>query len=188
MIGAMRVGLFDHFGWAVVVTADDDHEVVDRRRIELVEPGLSPAPVHYDAAGLDDRALLALIGEVRASIGRMARAAFADLADAVDEPISSLSMRVWPPDFPTDVETLRQSPWEARADAVMYRQELAEVARGLGWAVHGFEAKAVEAQARDRLGDRAGYVLDEVRDRLGAPWTKEHRQALAATVLAGDGP
>jgi hypothetical protein len=46
-IDAMRVGVFDHFGWAVAVTASADHEVVDRRRIELIEPGLPAAPIHY---------------------------------------------------------------------------------------------------------------------------------------------
>jgi hypothetical protein len=30
---ALRVGIADHFGWAVAVTASADHEVVDRRRI-----------------------------------------------------------------------------------------------------------------------------------------------------------
>ncbi|GMU78461.1 MAG: hypothetical protein AMXMBFR46_12560 [Acidimicrobiia bacterium] len=40
----VRVGIADHLGWAVVVTASVSHEVMDRRRIELVEPGLSKAP------------------------------------------------------------------------------------------------------------------------------------------------
>ena len=39
----MRRGIADHFGWAVAVTASPDHEIVDRRRIELIEPGVSPA-------------------------------------------------------------------------------------------------------------------------------------------------
>jgi hypothetical protein len=46
MIGDMRLGIADHLGWAVAVTASADHEVVDRRRIELVEPGISAAPIH----------------------------------------------------------------------------------------------------------------------------------------------
>ena len=36
----MRVGIAHHFGWAIAVTATADHRVVDRRRIELVEPGV----------------------------------------------------------------------------------------------------------------------------------------------------
>ena len=50
----MRLGIYDHFGWAVAVTASADHKVVDRRRIELVEPGVTPAPIHYESRRLDD--------------------------------------------------------------------------------------------------------------------------------------
>ena len=42
----MRVGIADHLGWAIAVTASDNHEVVDRRRIELIEPGITAAPIH----------------------------------------------------------------------------------------------------------------------------------------------
>jgi hypothetical protein len=175
----VRLGLADHFGWAIAVTATDDFEVVDRRRIELVEPGLSAAPVHYDAHGLDDAALAALIAEVRASIARCAGGAF----DELPGPIESVSLRTWPDDFPTDLDTVRQSPWEARADAVMYRQVLAEVAEDRGWAVHTYDAKTVEAAAVAVLGERADEVLLGPRRRLGAPWAEDHRTALAATIV-----
>ena len=49
----MRLGIADHFGWAVAVTASADHLVVDRRRMELVEPGVTAAPIHYDSGRLD---------------------------------------------------------------------------------------------------------------------------------------
>ena len=42
----LRIGIAHHYGWAVAVTATAEHEVVDRRRIELLEPGLPSAPVH----------------------------------------------------------------------------------------------------------------------------------------------
>ena len=63
----MRVGIADHLGWAVVVTASADHAVVDRRRIELVEPGTPVMPVHHDGQALDDDGMAALIESVRAS-------------------------------------------------------------------------------------------------------------------------
>jgi hypothetical protein len=56
--------------WAVAVVASDDHQVVDRRRIELVEPGVSPAPIHYERRRLDVAATAALVAEVRASVVR----------------------------------------------------------------------------------------------------------------------
>jgi len=39
------VGIADHLGWAIAVVADDEHAVVDQRRIELVEPVVTPAPI-----------------------------------------------------------------------------------------------------------------------------------------------
>lgn len=181
----MRLGVAHHLGWAVVVAATDDHVVADRRRIELVEPGVATAPIHHEGAHLDAAAAAALVAEVRASAERATAAALDALAAALPEPVASLSLRAWAPDFPTDLAVLRRVPYEARADSVMYRQVLAEEARRRGWDVHLFEARDVEAQAAAVLGLRADEVLHGPRARLGPPWAKDHRMALAATVLAG---
>jgi hypothetical protein len=174
----VRLGIADHFGWAVAVTASADHEVVDRRRIELVEPGVTPAPIHYESARLDVAGTAALVEEVRASAVRATAAALDDLPKG----IVSIALRSLPSDFPEDVATLRQSPWEARADAVMYRQVLVEAAEARGWGVQFYDAKRVEADAADLLGERADEVLVGPRARLGPPWAKDHRVALAATI------
>lgn len=181
----VRVGIADHFGWAVAVTASTDYEVVDRRRITLVEPGVTPAPFHYDSGRLDVAATAALVAEVRASVARFSSAALEALAAAAPEPIASISLRAWPPDFPDDVAVLRRPPYEARADAVMYRQVLADVARTRGWEVRFFVAKDVVARAAAILGSNADDVLHGPRATLGPPWTNDHRMALAATVVAG---
>jgi hypothetical protein len=39
----VRVGIAHHYGWAVAVVASNDHEVIDRRRIELIDAGLPGA-------------------------------------------------------------------------------------------------------------------------------------------------
>ena len=75
-------------------------------------------------------------------------------------------------------------PYESRADSVMYLQVLADAARDRGWAVHLYDAKHVEAEAAAVLGERAKQVLHGPRAALGPPWSKDHRMALAATVLA----
>jgi hypothetical protein len=185
MIRVMRVGIADHLGWAVAVTASADHEVVDRRRIELVEPGVTPAPIHYESARLDVTATAALVAQVRGSVARAAAAAFDEIASALPEPIVSISLRAWPPDFPEDIAVQRRVPWEARADAVMYRQILAEIAHRRGWEVHLYDAKAVEGQAARLLRERAEEVLHGPRARLGPPWAKDHRTALAAAIVSG---
>jgi len=182
----VRLGIADHLGWAIAVTADDDHAVVDRRRLALVEPGVSAAPIHYESARLDEATTATLVETVRASVLRASAAALDDLASALPAPLVSISLRLWPHDFPDDIAVQRRAPFEARADAIMYRHLLAELAHARGWEVHCYDAKHVEGQAADVLGERADEVLRGPRAALGPPWTKDHRVALAATVLAGD--
>jgi hypothetical protein len=95
-----------------------------------------------------------------------------------------MSLRAWPSDFPTDVATQRRVPYESRADSVMYRQVLAELGRARGWSIHFYEAKDVEREAARILGDRGDAVLHGPRATLGPPWSKDHRMALAATVVS----
>jgi hypothetical protein len=160
----MRLGIAHHLGWAVAVTAAADHQVVDRRRIELIELGLPAAPVHHEGGPhllhrsgepLDDDALAALVAVVRASAVRSASAALDALAADLPAPITSMSLRTWPADFPADVAVQRRVPYESRTDSVMYCQVLAELARDRGWAVHGYLAKDVENEATRILGERA---------------------------------
>lgn len=181
----MRLGIAHHFGWAVAVTASADHEVVDRRRIELVEPGMPAAPIHRGSRQLDDEGAAALVAAVRASAVRASSAALDELAAALPRPIVSMSLRAWPVDFPDDVSVLRRVPYESRADSVMYRQVLAELAHARAWDVHFYDAKVVEDEAARVLGARADDVLHGPRATLGPPWSRDHRMALAATVLAG---
>ena len=181
----MRLGIADHLGWAIAVTASGDHEVVDRRRIELIEPGISPAPIHYESRRLDVAATAALVARARASVVRAASAALDEIATALPAPIRSVSIRVWPLDFPDDVAVQRRAPYEARADAIMYRQELAELAHARGLEVHVYDAKAVLDQATRILAERADEVLQGPRAAIGPPWTKDHRVALAAAIVAG---
>ena len=189
----MRVGIAHHYGWAVAVTATVEHDVVDRRRIELLDADLPAAPVHHEGGThelhrsgplLDDDALAALVAEVRASAVRATTASLDELAADLPGPVASISLRAWPHDFPADIATQRRVPYESQADSVLYRQVLAEVARSRGWAVRLFDAKSVEAEATQLLGARAKEVLDGPRKALGPPWTKDHRMALAATVVA----
>jgi hypothetical protein len=181
----VRLGIADHLGWAIAVTASGDHDVVDRRRIELIEPGMSAAPIHYESRRLDVAATAALVAQVRASVVRAASAALDEIATALPAPVRSISLRAWPLDFPDDIAVQRRTPYEARADAIMYRQELSELAHARGWDVNLYDAKAVVDQAVRMLAERADAVLQGPRATLGPPWTKDHRVALAATVVAG---
>ena len=187
ILQSVRVGIAHHLGWAVAVTASAGHVVVDRRRIELIEPGMPAAPVEHEARPLDDGAAARMVTEVRASALRATSASLDQLAASLPGPVVSMSLRAWPLDFPDDIVSQRRPPYESRADSVMYCQVLAECAHVRGWEVHLFNAKDVEAQAARILGERAGDVLRGPRATLGPPWTKDHRIALAATIVATSG-
>ncbi len=189
----MRLGIAHHYGWAVAVTAAVDHRVVDRRRIELIQPDLPAAPIHHEGGAhllhqsgqpLDDRELKALVVSVRASVVQATSAAFDDIVTSLDEPITAIAIRAWLEDFPEDIATQRRVPYESRADSVMYCRVLAQVALERGWSIHTYNAKTVEDEAVRLLGDRANEVLRSPRTRLGPPWSKDHRMALAATIVA----
>lgn len=191
------MGIAHHLGWAVAVVADDDHRVVDRRRIELIEPGLPVAPVHHEGGAhemhrsgpeLDDEQLAALVAEVRSSVVRSTVVALDELESVAAEgggSLISISLRSWSTGLPADIASLRRPPHESRADSVMYLEVLAADAARRGWAVHHYDHARVEAEARSLLGARADEVLLGPRTELGPPWAKDHRMALAATVLAG---
>jgi hypothetical protein len=118
----------------------------------LIEPGLPVAPIHdRNTRILDDDALSGLVARVRASVRRASSAALDELATAVEAPIASISLRAWPSDFPGEIALLRRPPYESRADSVMYRQVLAELARERGWVVHFYDAGTVEQQAAQVL-------------------------------------
>jgi hypothetical protein len=188
----MRVGIAHHLGWAVAVTASADHKVADRRRIELIEPGMPTAPIHHHGGPhllhrrgepLDDNALAGLVADVRASAVRTASRELDELAAALSEPIVSMSLRGWPAEFPEDIAVQRRLPYESRADSVMYLRILADLARDRGLMVHLYNAKTVEGDAVRILGERAGEILNNGRSAFGPPWTKDHRMALAATIV-----
>jgi hypothetical protein len=181
----MRLGIAHHLGWAVAITASTDHTVADRRRIELIEPGMPTAPIHHEGKPLDDAATAALVAKVRASVVRAASAALDELATSLPEPIVSMSLRAWPLEFPEDIAVQRRAPYESHADSIMYRKVLAELAHARDWDVHLYNAKHVEGEAASILAERADEVLDGPRATLGPPWAKDHRTALAATIVAG---
>jgi len=178
----VRVGIYDHFGWAVAVTCTEDGSVVDRRRLELVEAGVLNAPIHHPGEAKTVEEVSALVDRVLASSRRATGEALRSLGNV--GPIASLSLRVCAPGFPTEIADQLRPPYEARADAIRYRRVLAEVAGGFGWKVWEYDAKRVEAEAAAWLGNRAEEVLYGPKKRLGPPWTKDHRIALAAALLA----
>jgi hypothetical protein len=146
----MRVGIAHHFGWAVAVTASSEYQVADRRRIELIEPGVPTAPFHHEGKPLSDAATSELVAHVRASAARATSAALDELASALHEPIVSVSLRAWPHDFPEDTAVQRRVPYESRADS----EGPSHGARGNG------RGRATSCRA-GRPGGRGAYLIQQ---------------------------
>jgi hypothetical protein len=163
----MRLGIAHHLGWAVAVTASSNHEVVDRRRIALIEPGMATAPIHHEGKPLDDDATAALVAQVRASTVRATSASLDQLAPNC--PNRSCRCRCGLAARVPRRHRRSTSPYESNADSIMYRQVLAEQARTY-WDVHLYSTKDVENRRSANWPSRRGSC--SVRATIGPPWTK----------------
>lgn len=173
-------GIADHAGWAVVVCVADG-EVIDRRRIELLEPGLPTMPYHHDAQGIAADEAETLVARVRQSAARCAEAALA----ALPANVRAIAIRKRPPLPATVAERVADYWAQTRADGVMYRDVVAEAAQARGWSVVEYETKTALQQAAGALGlDDISARLDEIGKALGPPWQKDHRLAAAAAIAA----
>jgi hypothetical protein len=140
------IGVSDHGGWAVFVTAARDGTLLDRRRVELVDEHLPSIPHHHEAQLLPMDSAIALVERVGASAQRHAELALDAVARVVPH-VLGIALRNCPELPPTIAE--RISDYRARnvADWVMYRKALASAAQARGWPVHWYDAKTVMASA-----------------------------------------
>lgn len=78
------VGVADHNGWAVCVTVAASRGlpvVIDRRRIDLIEPGVPSQPYHHETVGMPRREAERLVLRVRESVTRTTLARLSELRD-----------------------------------------------------------------------------------------------------------
>ncbi len=179
------VGVSDHGGWAVLVTAAGDGTLLDRRRVELVDEDLPKIPHHSEGQALPLHEAVALVERVRASAERHAKLGLDAIAATVPGRILGVALRQCP-DLPPTIAGRIQG-YRARnvADWVMYRKALAAAAEARGWAVHWYDAKKVFGAAREalRIDDLDAHFL-RLRRSIGPPWGKDHRVAMAAAIAA----
>jgi hypothetical protein len=180
------IGVSDHGGWAVLVTAARDGSLLDRRRVELVDECLPKLPHHHDAQGLPLEQAVALVERVRASAERHAILALDAVATALPS-ILGIALRNCPQLPPTIAERLENYRAQNVADWVMYRRALACAAEARGWPVHWYDAKKVLGAASEALGvhNLDAHFL-RMRKAVGPPWTKDHKLAMAAAIVTAN--
>ncbi len=168
------VGVSDHGGWAILVTATPEGTLLDRRRVELVDENLPKIPHHSEAQSLPLDQAIALVEQVRESAIRQAKRCLEAVAQTIPA-IQGIALRQCPPLPPTIAERIQDYRAQNVADWVMYRQALAAAAEARGWAVHWFDAKQVLSAAGEWI---------DLRKSIGSPWSNDHKLAMAAAIVA----
>jgi len=99
--------------------------------------------------------------------------------------ITGIALRHCPALPPTIAERIKDYRAQNVADWVMYRKALAAAAEARGWAVHWYQTKSVFNAASRALGieDLDGRFL-QLRRSIGPPWSKDHKLAMAAAIVA----
>lgn len=186
------IGVSDHGGWAVLVTVGGDGTLLDRRRVELVDQDLPKIPHHSEGQRLPLDQAVALVERVQASANRHAKLALDAVAMTMAGPgstrIGGVALRQCPALPPTIGERIQDYRGQNNADWVMYRQALAAAAEARAWAVHWYDAKSIFAAASEALGigDFDAHFL-QLRRSIGSPWSKDHKLAMAAAIVAARG-
>jgi len=179
------IGVSDHGGWAVLVTAAHDGTLLDRRCVELVDEALPSIPHHHESQLIPMDAAVALVERVRVSAERHAVLALEAVARAIPHiHIRGIALRTCPPLPATIPERIKDHRARNVADWVMYRKALAAAAEARGWPVYWYDAKNVLESAASALhvGDFDAYFF-QARRVLGPPWNMDHKLALAAAVV-----
>jgi hypothetical protein len=192
------VGVAESGSAAVLVTVGPSGELLDRRRVELIEPGLPTHPHHHEGSWAVGRYLgtpgaraislpeaVALVERVRASAAVGARRSLDAVAAAVPIAIGTIALRACPPLPPTTEERIADSRAQTFADSVMYREALAAAAEARGWSVRWYDRARVPGEAAAALGrPDIDAVLSAMGRSVGPPWQAPHRLAAAAALAA----
>ncbi len=192
------VGVAEHGSSAVLVTVAPGGELLDRRRIELIDRGLPTHPHHHEGSWAVGRYLnipgaralsladaVVLVERVRASAACGACNSLEALAAAVPVPIARIVIRACPKLPSTIEERIADNRAQTLADSVMYREALATAAEARGWSVHWYDRERVFHDAAAALGrEDVDAFLDAMGRPVGPPWQARHKLAAAAALAA----
>ena len=175
------IGVSDHGGWAVLVTATRDGTILDRRRVELVDDNLPSIPHHHEGQLLAIDDAVTLVERVRVSAEKHAILALDSIA--LDVPgISGVALRLRPKLPATIAERITDYRARNVADWVMYRNALADAATARGWPIHWYDPKTVFVNASETLREDFDMYFLRLRPKMGPPWNQDHKLAMAAAI------
>jgi hypothetical protein len=187
------VGIEDHYAWANLVSvaiSAADETLLDKRRVELLDPALPSSPYHGDTLRLPAEAAEKLVRDVRASANARASSALsALLTDLAPARCRGIAIRTPPlPHLPTSVaEAHANTQVTNRADGMIYHHALTSAAAQLDLPVFHFDKTTVLTRAAESRGTTPEALeqrLKSLRAAHGPPWQKGHVIACAGAILA----
>ena len=189
------VGVWEHNGWAVFVTIGvevGEPLILDRRRVELLSPGLPSQPYHHETMKMPAAEAQVLVNQVRADAIVQAKSGIEKLFDDLDlntwrldiltvrEPaIAALPAKI------SEVHTNQRALYAA--DGMIYHDALVAAATERQMDVVLFHKNDVLQICCDRLdcgADELEEILLQFGKDVGSPWQKEHQMAAAAAIDA----
>ena len=193
----MRValGLKAHSGWAALVCVGTDRDgiqIVDRRRIELVEHDAMWAKQPYHAAeNLEAEAGRDIVKRGTESAHRIALRRMQEIvaqSRASKHDIAACAvLRPEPmPDW-TTAQILAVHFRMHKAEGVLFPDALCRAAAVCNLALVEIPEKEIDAVAEKKLGLSIGRVMQRVAvlgKSVGAPWGKDQKVATVAALIA----
>jgi hypothetical protein len=186
------VGVADHGGWAILVSAaivNGEPTVVDRRRVALIEKGVPTQPYHHDTLSMRDAEAERLLRRVRRSIAACTAVAFDNLSSDLGPQYRVSSITIREPtleQMPATVAEAHESYHvQCRADGMLYHSAICVAARRRHWKL-AFHRRGEElqhaAQAMQASTNEVERLLNGLTQTLEPPWTAEYRNAFAAAI------
>jgi hypothetical protein len=193
------LGFKAHSGWAVLVALGfrkEAAEVVDRRRVDLYEPGSEWVKAPYHAAESLKPA------EARRMVDRGVAAAHRNAARALREAVDRLRGAGHLPTACAILTGAPMPPWTTdeilavhfrmhKAEGVLWRAAIAGAAGRCGLRVVPVAEKRLNEEARAALGATPAGVtrrLAALGDGIGPPWGQDQKDAALAALIALEGP
>ena len=189
------LGFRAHSGWAAAVAVGGSPrspEVIDRRRIALIEPG-SPGGVqpYHVARTMDLPKAEEFIQAVNAAIDRSALVAVREFAEAINAKgravVSCGIVLASGRALPSLEATLRSHAMVHTAEGELYRSAIARAAKNLNWRCVRVPERDLYKLAAKQLHipePRLKIRITEMGRAIGSPWSADEKCATLVAWLA----
>ena len=196
------IGIRMHSGWGVLLGvsgAAHSVEIMDRRRIVIIDPAVAGAaqPYHYAASlGLTAMGLAESerhLASCAAVSGRLALAAVGELVRELDgrnyHIVGSAVLLASGRPLPSLSKILAAHPLIHTAEGEFFRHAVSQACESLKIPVLAIRERDLEERAKTVFGTGSGQMrrrIASLGSSIGPPWTKDHKAAAlaAAIVLA----